>query len=171
MFNGYFVDQDGNIDFPLAGKIKLEGLTLIEAQTSILNAVKPYITDAVVNIRFLNLKVTVLGEVNRPGTIRLSNKRVTILEALGLAGDLTLYANRTNLLLMREKDGIRTYNRLDLQSKDIFTSEFFYLQQNDVIYVEPVRARIATVADPVTRIVSYVTAGLSIVTLIVALGN
>lgn len=171
LFNGYFVDQNGNIDFPLAGAIRLEGLTLPQAKQKILEAVRPYVTDAVVNIRFLNFKVTILGEVNMPGTIRLSNKRVTLLEALGLAGDLSIYADRTNLLLIREKEGIRSYHRINLQRTDIFTSELFYLQQNDVVYISPLQSRVATVADPVTRVVSYVTAGLSIITLIVALGR
>lgn len=169
LFMGYFVDRDGFIDFPVLGRIPVQGMTLEEAKLELLDRLADYLADPVVNIRYLNFKITVLGEVNGPGIQRLSNKRVTLLEALGMAGDLTLYANRNNILVIREEDGRRTYTRLDLQSAEIFTSPYFYLQQNDVIYVEPMRARIATVSDPFFRTVSYVTAGLSVVTLIIAL--
>ncbi len=169
LFIGYFVDQDGFIDFPVLGRIKVEGLTLEESKRDILTLLQQYLKDPVVNIRYLNFKVTVLGEVNFPGTVRLTNKRVTLLEALGIAGDLTHYANRTNVLIIREKDGVRTYQRLNLQGNEIFTSPYFYLQQNDVIYVEPLKARVATVADPAQRIISYSTAALSLVTLVIAL--
>lgn len=169
LFMGYLVDQEGYIDFPVLGRIKVEGLTIEEAKIKIYELLQPYLKDAVVNMRYLNLKVTILGEVQTPGVQRLSNKRVTLLEALGMAGDLSDYANRNNILVIREEEGRRTYTRLDLHSAEIFTSPYFYLQQNDVIYVEPIQARVATVADPAQRIISYASAGLSIVTLIIAL--
>lgn len=169
LFMGYFVDQEGFIDFPVLGRIPVEGKTLEEAKLDILDRLTTYLKDPVVNIRYLNFKVTILGEVNAPGTLRMTNKRVTILEAIGMAGDLTDYAHRNNILVIREKDGIRTYERLDLQSDEIFTSPYFYLQQNDVIYVEPLKARVATVADPAQRIISYSTAALSLITLVIAL--
>jgi polysaccharide export outer membrane protein len=128
-----------------------------------------YLQDPVVNMRFLNFKVTVLGEVNRPGTLRLTNKRVTILEAIGMANDLTPYANRTNVLVIRENEGRREYARLNLQDDNIFTSKYFYLMQNDVIYVEPLPARTATTADLFQRIISYTSGALSLVTLILTL--
>ena len=168
-FIGYYVDESGGIDFPVVGRIQLEGLTTEAAKEKIRNLVLPYVTDAVVNVRFLNFKVTVLGEVNLPGVLQLTNQRVTILEALGQAGDLTDYARRDNILIMRELDGERTYARLNLQDYDIFQSPYFYLRQNDVIYVEPQQARVATVADPAQRLVSYSSGLLSIVTLIIAL--
>jgi len=170
-FMGYFVDQTGFIDFPVLGRIPVAGMTLEEAKLDILDRLAIYLKDPAVNIRYLNFKVTVLGEVNQPGTIRMSNKRVTLLEALGMAGDLTNYAQRNNILVIREKDGVRTYERLDLQSDEIFTSPYFYLQQNDVIYIEPLRARVATVADPAQRIISYSTAALSLITLVIALSR
>lgn len=169
LFMGYFVDQEGFIDFPVLGRIEVAGLTLDQAKFKIYELLQPYLRDAVVNMRFLNFKITVLGEVNAPGAVRLTNKRVTLLEAIGMAGDLSNYANRTNVLVIREKEGSRQYARLDLQSAEIFTSPYFYLQQNDVVYVEPIRARVATVADPAQRIISYASAGLSIITLIIAL--
>ncbi len=169
LFTGYFVDQEGFIDFPVLGRIPVEGKTLEETKNDLINRLQTYLKDPVVNIRYLNFKVTVLGEVNVPGTLRLTNKRVTLLEAIGMAGDLTDYAQRNNVLVIREQDGSRTYERLNLQSDEIFTSPYFYLQQNDVIYVEPLRARVATVADPAQRIISYGSAALSLITLVIAL--
>lgn len=169
LFMGYFVDQAGYIDFPVLGRIPVAGKTLEEAKSDLLLRLANYLKDPVVNIRYLNFKVTVLGEVARPGILRLSNKRVTLLEALGMAGDLTHYANRRNVLILREKEGVRTAERLNLQQIDIFNSPYFYLQQNDVIYIEPIKARVATVADPAQRIISYTTAVLSLTSLIIAL--
>jgi len=171
LFQGYLVDQNGYIDFPVLGQLKVQGLTIEEAKGQIYGLLQEYLKDPVVEMRFLNLKITVLGEVNVPGVQRLSNKRVTLLEAIGMAGDLSDYANRNNVLVIREEEGRRTYTRLDLQSAEIFTSPYFYMQQNDVIYVEPIQARIATVADPAQRIISYATAGLSLVSLIIALSR
>ena len=166
---GYFVDEEGYIDFPILGSLYVQGLTLTEIKRELVKQLSDgYLKNPVINIRFLNLKVTVLGEVNLPGLIRLSNKRVTLLEALGIAGDLTVYADRTSVLVVREDNGERTFERLNLQSEDIFSSPYFYLEQNDVIYVEPINARVATVADPLQRIVGYASAALSLVTLIVA---
>jgi len=169
LFLGYFVDREGYIDFPVLGRIQVGGLTLVEAKQKILTLLLPQLTDAVVNMRFLNFKITITGEVNRPGIIRLSNQRVTILEALGHGGDFTPYANRTNVLLIREKDGQRTYTRIDLTKADLFTSPYFYLQQNDVLYVEPIQAKVATVADPFSRAISYSSGLLAIITLIITL--
>ena len=168
LFMGYFVDQQGAIDFPSLGRIEIGGLTLDQAKFKIYAMLQPFLKDAVVNIRYLNFKITVTGEVNTPGVIKLTNKRVTILEALGQAGDLTQYANRTNLLFIREKEGKREYARINLQSAEIFSSPYFYLQQNDFIYVEPLRVRTATVADPAQRIISYSTAALSLISIIIA---
>ncbi|MEM1220716.1 MAG: polysaccharide biosynthesis/export family protein [Bacteroidota bacterium] len=169
LFMGYLVDQNGFIDFPVLGPVEVKGLTIEEAKAKIHALLLPYLKEPVVNMRFLNLKITVLGEVGLPGVHRLSNKRVTLLEALGMAGDLTDYANRNNILIIREENGTRTYTRIDLQTDEFFNSPYFYMQQNDLIYVEPIRARIATVADPAQRIITYTTGVISIATLIIAL--
>ncbi len=169
LFMGYFVDQEGFIDFPGLGRIQVKGLTLDAAKLKIYELLLPYLKDAVVNIRILNFKVTVTGEVNLPGIIKLTNKRVSLLEAIGQAGDLTQYANRTNILVVREQDGNREYARINLQSAEVFKSPYFYLQQNDFIYIEPLKVRTATVADPAQRIISYSTAALSLVSLIIAI--
>lgn len=171
LFSGYFVDQEGFIDFPVLGRVEVVGLTLEEAKFKLLDMLKTYIKDAVVNIRFLNFKVTIFGEVNAPGVLRLTNRRITLLEALTMAGDLTSYANRTNVLIIREIEGKRTTERLNLQDNSILVSPYFYLQQNDAIYVEPLRAKTATTADLVQRIISYSSAGLSLLTLILTLSR
>lgn len=169
LFLGYPVDADGAIDFPVVGTVQVAGLTLPQIRQKLLELLRPYLKDAVVGIRFLNFRFTVLGEVAQPGTYTLSTPRVTLLEALGRAGDLTPYANRMNVLHIRERNGQRTYTRLNLQSSEIFTSPYYYLQQNDIVYIEPNRAKTAAVADPATRALTYVTGALSVITLLIAL--
>jgi len=169
LFSGYLVDREGYISFPVLGRLRISGMTLMEAESLISTSVKPYLKDGVVNVRFLNYKVTILGEVFRPGTLRLSNQRVNLLEALGMAGDFTPYANRTNVLIIREQNGQRYYQRLNFQDPELIHSPYFYLQQNDVIYVEPTQAKVATVSDPFQRFFSYGSAVLSVVTLVIAL--
>jgi polysaccharide export outer membrane protein len=169
LFNGYFVDREGYLSFPVLGRLKVEGLTTAEVEKLITEGTKPYLKDAVVNVRFMNLKVIVTGEVTRPGVIRVTNQRMTILEAIGNAGDFTPYSNRTNVLLVREENGKRYYHRLNFQKEDLFKSPYFYLRQNDVVYVEPIRAKVATVQDPFARGVTYGSAFISIITLAVAL--
>ena len=167
---GYFVDRDGYIDFPVLGPIYVNGLTLTEIKEKLVELLsEDYLRNPVINIRFLNFKISILGEVNSPGLVRLSNKRVTILEALALAGDYTPYADRSQVLVMREEGGVRTFTRLDFKNEDIFNSPYYYLQQNDVIYVEPIDARVATVADPANRIIQYASAALSLLSVIIAL--
>lgn len=165
MLSGYFVDTQGNIDFPVIGKVYVNRKTLSEAQELLYSKLRVYLKDAVINIRYLNLKISVLGEVQRPGTIRLTNKRLTIFEAIGLAGDMTPYSNRSNVIVIREKNGRRSIKRLNLQSSNIFKSPFYYLQQNDVVYVEPNKYKVNTVADKSSRLISYVSAGVSVLAL------
>lgn len=138
----YLVDVNGNVDFPVLGTLKLAGLNRIQATNLIKDMLKEYIKNPIVNLRNINFKITVLGEVNKPGTYSILNDRVTILEALGLAGDLTIQAERKNILLIREIDGKKTYNRINLTSEEIFNSPLYYLSQNDVIYVEPNNSRV-----------------------------
>jgi polysaccharide export outer membrane protein len=168
-FQGYFVDLDGKIDFPVLGPIQAGGLTLDELKANLYTAIQPYLKDATINIRYLNFKVTILGEVMVPGTKRLSNKRVTLLEALGMAGDLTPYANRERILVMREAGDQREFAYLNLRTDEVFVSPFFYLQQNDVIYIEPTKAKIAVVQDPLVRWLGFGSATLSLAALIVTL--
>lgn len=138
---GYLVDSEGDINFPVLGTIRAGGLTPRELRENLTEQIKEYIKDPIVNIRIMNFTVSVLGEVNRPGTYTVSGERIALPEALGLAGDLTIFGRRDNLLVVREKDGEKTYKYLDLSNSDVLNSEFYYLQQHDVIYVEPNRAQ------------------------------
>jgi polysaccharide export outer membrane protein len=138
---GYLVDKAGDINFPVLGVVKLAGLTKEEATNRITAEVKKSIKNPIVNIRYLNFRVTVVGEVNHPAVFTIANERISLIEALGLAGDLTPFGRRDNILIIREKSNIRSAIRIDLSSKSALSSNAFYLQKNDVIYVEPVKAR------------------------------
>ena len=166
-FQYYTVDEQGYIDFPILGKLYVVGLRQSEVISLIESKLQGQVVDPIVTMRFLNARVTVLGEVNSPGTYTLNNGRMTLLEALGVAGDLTQYANRSNVLITRENNGKVEFARLDLRSEEVFTSPYFYLQQNDVVYVEPNQARstsnqsiglwlsmVGTVASAATVVVS-----------------
>lgn len=139
---GYLIDAEGNVDFPVIGKIKVAGLNRMEATELIKEKVKVYVANPNINIRILNYKVTVLGEVRNPGTFNIPNERITLLEAIGIAGDLQITAVRKNVLVIRDVDGKKTETRIDLTSKDLFSSPVYYLNQNDVVYVEPNRAKV-----------------------------
>lgn len=169
MFIGYLVSGDGTIDFPVLGTIAVGGLTVPQVRDTLERRLRTYLREAVVSVRFINFRITVLGEVNQPGTYTISSPRITLLEAIGRAGDLSPYANRTNILHIREQNGQRIYTRVNLQTGEVFASPVYYLQQNDIIYVEPNRAKIAAVADPATRAITYTTGVLSVITLLIAL--
>lgn len=139
---GYLVDGEGYIDFPIIGKIKFGGLTRTEAAEELKKRLAEYIAKPSVNIRILNFKITVLGEVRNPGTFTIPNERVTLPEAIGIAGDLLITGVRKNALVIRDVNGIKTETRLDLTSKDIFNSPVYYLQQNDIVYIEPNKAKV-----------------------------
>lgn len=168
---GYLVDREGTIDMPMLGKIKVLGKTTDEIRQIVLEKLKPFLNNPVVSVRFLNFRITVLGEVSRPGTFFVANERVTVLDMLGLAGDVTSYGNRTNILVIREEDGRREYARLNIQDRDIFQSPYFYLQQNDVLYVEPLPVRTASIRDQSTRILPWLSAITALTTLALTLSN
>ncbi|NER11515.1 polysaccharide export outer membrane protein [Muriicola jejuensis] len=133
----YLVDQDGMIDFPVIGKLKIEGLSPDELRNLLRTRLSEYLKDPIINIRLRNFTVTVLGQVTRPGTYPVNGEQITILEALGLAGDITLRGVRNNILVIRDFNGTKVYNRIDLTSKNMTKSPVYYLTQNDVVYVEP----------------------------------
>lgn len=135
--NGYLIDKNGDIQFPILGDIHLADLDRAQATEIIRNKLSSYLPDAVVQIQILNYKITVLGDVKIPGTYRIPNERISILEAIGLAGDLNMTGNRKNILVIREQNGAKKEIRLDLTKNEIFSSPAYYLQQNDVVYVEP----------------------------------
>jgi polysaccharide export outer membrane protein len=139
---GYLVDPDGNIDFPTLGKIKIVGLTKEEAKQLLKKGLASLVKDPKIEIRFLNFKVTVIGEVNLPSSFIVPTERITVLEALGMAGDMTAYALRENVLLIRETQDGKIIHRFDMGKKDILSSPYYYLKQNDVIYVEADKKRL-----------------------------
>ncbi|WP_149524371.1 polysaccharide biosynthesis/export family protein [Sphingobacterium hotanense] len=138
----YVIDLEGNIDFPKIGPLKLGGKTRAEAINIIKTEVSKFIVNPGVSIEIRNFRITVLGEVRNPGTFQITNDRITVLEALGLAGDLTINGVRNNILVIRELDGEKSEYRLDLTRRESLNSPAYYLMQNDVIYVEPNGARI-----------------------------
>ena len=137
----YLVDQEGDINFPVLGKIHVAGLTKQQLSDKMQEMISPYVKDALVNVQIVNYKVTMMGEVSRPGAISLKNDRLSILDAIGQVGDLTINANRKNILVIRDNNGEKEFARLDITEPDIFTSPYYYLQQNDVVYVEPNNAK------------------------------
>ncbi|WP_299677776.1 polysaccharide biosynthesis/export family protein [uncultured Dokdonia sp.] len=138
----YLVSVDGTIEFPMVGTIALSGLTRTEATEKVKELISKYVKNPIVNIRILNFKVSVLGEVQRPGTFTINDERITVLEALGLSGDMTIFGDRKNVKIIREIDGVKTYGELDFTSSSIIDSPFYYLQQNDVVIVSPNQAQI-----------------------------
>ena len=155
---GYVVDNDGYIDFPVLGEINVGGMTRWELSEYIKNTLleKGYLNDAVVTVEFMNFKVSVLGEVNKPGTYTIEGDKVTVLQALSLAGDLTIFGKRNNVTVIREMDGERIFYNVDLCSVDMFKSPAYNLQQNDIVYVEPseIKARQSTLDDKGLRMTS-----------------
>ncbi|MFT4205251.1 MAG: polysaccharide biosynthesis/export family protein [Chitinophagaceae bacterium] len=163
---GFLVDKEGKVNLPVFGKIQLEGLTTDEARAVIQNKADSIYKYATVNIRFVNNKIGVLGEVNRPGYYYMGNEKNTILDALLMAGDLTIYGKRTNIILMRDSAGSMTMRRFNLNSKDLVHQPYFFLKQRDVIYVEPNKAKIQSLNSPVYTKIGL---GVSIVTMLILL--
>jgi polysaccharide export outer membrane protein len=141
---GYLVDKDGQIELPLLGTFHLAGMTTLQARDTIQQAAAHYYKQPAVYVRFSNFKVTILGEVSRPGTYTLPNERNTLFDALGLAGDLTIFGKRTNVLMIRDSAGYSRMIRFSLNSKDLVRQDYFFLRQNDVLYVEPNKSKMAS---------------------------
>ncbi len=137
----YLVYKDGTINFPILGKVQAAGFSKQELAENLRIAIDKYVKDVNVNVQIVNFKVTLMGEVARPGTVAIKNDRVSVLDVLGLVGDLTINANRKNVLVIRDKDGKKEFGRIDMTDPAIFTSPYFYLRQNDVVYVEPNKAK------------------------------
>jgi polysaccharide biosynthesis/export protein len=140
---GYQVDLDGNIVFQGIGKLHVEGLTKAKLKDTLDARLIPYLQNPYYNIRFLNYTFTMLGEVVKPGIITIPGERINMLDALALAGDLTFFGNRKNVTIIRETNNKRTWCRMDLTSPDIMLSPYYYLQQNDIVVVEPTNSKLA----------------------------
>ncbi|HUZ59447.1 MAG TPA: polysaccharide biosynthesis/export family protein [Hanamia sp.] len=138
---GYLVEADGKIQLPFLGRVQAQGLTRLELEDTLTSKLSAYTKNPVVNIKFLNYGYSVLGEVNHPGFFEMNNERTTILDAIAMANDLTIYGKRNDILVIREVNGKREFGRVNLLSKNIFKSPFFYLKTNDVVYVEPVNSK------------------------------
>jgi polysaccharide export outer membrane protein len=142
--SGYLVDKDGNVEVPFVGKVHLAGLTTSQAKDFLSKEVNKYFNDAIVNVRYANFRVTVIGEVLRPSTYVVPNEKVNIFDALGMAGDMTIYGQRENVLLVRDTLNDKKLVRLNLNNKDIISSPYFFLQSNDIIYVQPNKYKAAS---------------------------
>lgn len=138
----YLIDTNGNINFPVLGALKLAGLTSMEATTLLKKQLEPYLKNPIVNLRISNFTISVLGEVNKPGAYTIQDESISLPEALGLAGDLSIYGQRKDILLIREINGVKYSKQLDLTSINIVNSPYYYLSQNDVIYVKPNKAKV-----------------------------
>ena len=158
--NTYLVDPSGNIEIPLIGTVKVAGISSQIAKFLIKQKLEKYLTNPTVNLRIRNFKVTVLGEVKAPGVYTIPNEKITLIEAIGLAGDLTIFGKRIDVLVIREEDGERKFFKIDLRSKSFFESDFYYLHSNDIVYVEPGKGKIAS-ADAWYRILPIVFSGLT----------
>lgn len=154
----YLVDSSGHIEFPVLGRMKVSGLSRSELLNLFQQKIGAYIKNPMVFLRVANFKVSLQGEVNAPGTYTIASERVTLIEALSMAKDLTIYGKRTNILIIREIDGVKSFNRVDITKAGFINSPFYYLSQNDVVYVEPNQNRINGAAvGPSTSIIFSIT--------------
>jgi len=150
----YLIDNAGFIDFPVLGKVKLGGLTRTEAHKTLEKQLSEYIKNPGINLRILNYKISVIGEVTKPGSYTIPSERITVLEAISLAGDLTIYGKRDNILVIHEEDGKKTYTRVDITNAEVLNSPAYYLTQNDVVLVEPNKTKLnSSVIGPNTTVI------------------
>ncbi|SEM81561.1 polysaccharide export outer membrane protein [bacterium A37T11] len=167
--SGFLVDKNGEVEFPMIGNVKLAGLTTFQAREVIRKRAEIFLNNPSVQVRFVNFKITIIGEVTKPASYTLPNEKVTILDAIGMAGDLTIYGKRENILLIRDNGtGIKEMVRFNLNSTDIFKSPYYYLKQNDVIYVEPNKSKVATTDAARTRTYAILGTILSAVVVVVS---
>lgn len=162
---GYLVDKEGNIQMPILGNIKAEGLKKNDLKNLIAKSLsdRKLLIDPIVTVRYLNFQVTVLGEVLRPGVLTITNEKISLLEALGLVGDVTIYAKRDNIMVLREEAGKKIIKRLNLNSTEIFTSPYYYLRSNDIVYVEPNKERVSSANNTGARNASLYISAASII--------
>jgi len=165
--SGYLVDGQGNIQFQGLGNIHVDGLNKLQLTALLDSSLKTFLTNPYTTVRFLNYKITLIGEVARPGVYSIPSERVNLLEAIGLAGDLTITGRRDNVLVTREQNGKREWGRIDLTRPDIFNSPFYQLKQNDVIYVDLTRSKAATSDQITVRNISIITGIISTAAIII----
>ncbi|OWK71264.1 polysaccharide biosynthesis/export family protein [Pedobacter sp. AJM] len=161
--SGFLVDRNGDVELSLIGKVKVAGLTTYEARELIREKAASVYKEPNVQLRFANFKVSVLGEVNTPSAYTLPNEKVTVLDALSLAGDLTIYGRRENVLIVRDNNGKKEFARLNLNSSKIFDSPYYYLRQNDVVYVEPNKRKVSASNSAQVQTISVIASVLSVI--------
>lgn len=168
----YLVDPEGNIDFPILGTIHVEGMTRNELVDFLTREIGKDVKDPIVYVSFRNYKFTVLGEVRNPGTFEVESEKINVLQALGRAGDLQLTAKRDGIILLREEDGVQKHYTIDLRDSHLLESPYFYLQQNDVLYIPPSATRVATATTATgiwSTLLSTITTTITLITLITKL--
>lgn len=162
---GYLVSESGDIELPLIGQISVGERTVSEITALIKQKLQPFLKEPTVNVRNQNFRISVLGEVARPALFTIPNNQITLIEALSLAGDATIYGRRDNVLIVREENGRKTFARIDLTQREFFRSPYYYLHPNDVVYVEPGKARVAN-ADRLYQIMPSILGALSVIAII-----
>lgn len=165
---GYLVDPKGYIQFPVLGQVKAKGKTRTDLEQQLQSQIRDMVTDAVVSIRIVNFKITVLGEVNNPGRVEVTDGRITLPQLIADAGDISYGGKRENILVVREKDGIKSYGRVDLTSAEVFTNPYYYLKQNDIVYVEPTYKQMKS-AGFITSYTGLISIGTTILSLVLLL--
>jgi polysaccharide export outer membrane protein len=168
--NIYQISEKGEIYLPLVGPVKIDGLSTESARSAIEEALKKYVQKPNVNIRLADFKITILGEVDAPGVYKIPSGEATILEALGYAGDLTVFGQRENVLVIHDNGGDKSFHRLNLNDSSVLESEHFYLRNNDVIYVEPTKG-FTSKDDNIYRILPLVISSLTFVAVVISLSQ
>jgi polysaccharide export outer membrane protein len=168
---GFIVDSNGKVDLPLIGSVKLEGLSILEAKELLVREFEKYMDDPVVVLKHLSFKITILGEVRNPGLYYVENEKITILEALGLAGDLTYYGNREEVKVIRKVDDVYKEILIDLTGKDMLTSQVAFLHPDDVVYVKPLKKRNFANLAPIVAIVTSIVVALTLVLTVMIQAN
>ncbi|MGN6493969.1 MAG: polysaccharide biosynthesis/export family protein [Agriterribacter sp.] len=168
--SGYLVNAEGLIQFPVLGNIKVGGLTKAEIKKNITDqlAGNKLLVDPIVSIRIINFRVTVMGEVRTPSVVTVPSERMSLLEALGMAGDLTIFAKRNNILLIREENGEKVVRRINLNSQELFNSPYYYLKSNDIVYVEPNAARLGS-AERSMQLAPIVLSSISVLAVVIGI--
>lgn len=164
---GFLVDADGKIELPLVGLISVGGQTTAQARDVIKEKLKTYLKEPTVNVRFLNYKISIVGEVTRPSVYVIPNEKVTLPEAIAMAGDLTIFAKRENILIVRDNGGKKEFGRVNLNNREVFTSPYYYLHSGDLIYIEQGKAKAAQ-TDQTYRILPIVLSALTVVGLLIS---
>lgn len=167
----YLVNSKGVIEFPILGSLKVSGFSRSELLKILRDKISAYIKNPIINLRIANFKVAVQGEVLAPGVYPVNSERITLIEALSMAKDLTIYGKRDNILIIREIDGVKTYNRVDITQADFINSPFYYLAQNDVVYVEPNKTKInnSKIGADTSLIISAVSILITLITLTISI--